>query len=297
MIILETLENGDLSLECPQCHKHTVGKKSNAARVRNNPDSLCASCTTSNRNRQQGHDKRQAILTDPRNTRENGVYIVAFPYSDNTCVVECMTCHNTYERKYAPSLFKGRGCKDCSRKLMQQANNKHDIVNHEHRLYSIFSSMRERTENPNHHHYKYYGGRGIKICDEWLKDRTKFYDWALANGYKDGLTIDRNNNNLGYSPDNCHWKTMKYQQRTTRRIQENNASGYRGVSMNSSKVSWRARIRVGVDKPEVHLGSFKTAKLAAYHYDKYVRENNLEHTRNFTNEEYNQITTALQALE
>ena len=293
MIILETLENGDLSLECPQCHKPSIGKKANAWRVRNNPESLCTKCTTTNNNIRRGQEKRQAILTDPRNTRENGVFILEFPYpNNNICKVECMTCHDIYERKYAPSLFNSRGCKSCSRKLMQQANNKHATINHKHRLYSIFASMVERTTNPNHHHYKYYGARGIKICDEWLQDRRTFFDWALANGYSDNLTIDRDNNDLGYTPDNCKWKTMEYQQRTTRLLQENNQSGYRGVSVpTKSQPSFRARITVSYK--EIHIGSYSTAELAGYHYDKYVRDNNLEHTLNFTDEEYNKITEAI----
>ena len=294
MIILETLENGDLSLECPQCHKLSIGKKANAWRLKKNHESLCKSCTTVNKNIRRGQEKRQAILTDPRNTRENGVFILEFPYPDNnTCKVECMICNDIYERKYSPTIFNGRGCKSCSRKLMQQANNKHNTVNYKHRLYTIFSNMVDRTTNPNNKHYKYYGARGIKICGEWLQDRCTFFDWALANGYSDDLTIYRNDNNLGYTPDNCQWKNMEYQQRTTRLLQENNKSGYRGVSLNSSKVSWRARIKAGLGNKEIHLGSYQSAKLAGYYYDKYVRDHNLEHALNFTDEEYAQITEAI----
>lgn len=81
------------------------------------------------------------------------------------------------------------------------------------RLYRIYCSMITRCENENHIKYNDYGGRGIKVCDEWKGEFGffKFYRWAIDNGYSDKLTIDRMNNNLGYSPDNCKWSTIKEQ--------------------------------------------------------------------------------------
>jgi hypothetical protein len=84
------------------------------------------------------------------------------------------------------------------------------------RLYRIWSHIKERCYNPNHDAYKNYGGRGIKMCSEWLSDFVNFYNWAIINGYADNLTIDRINNNSDYNPKNCHWVNRTYQNRNRR---------------------------------------------------------------------------------
>ena len=72
------------------------------------------------------------------------------------------------------------------------------------RLYSIWRNMKTRCENPNSNRYKHYGARGITYCVEWGMFEP-FMEWALENGYDDDLTLDRKNNDMGYSPDNCRW--------------------------------------------------------------------------------------------
>lgn len=79
------------------------------------------------------------------------------------------------------------------------------------RVYRIWLNMKNRCFNPNYTHCKDYGGRGITVCDEWKDDFQVFYDWAMANGYADNLSIDRINPDGNYEPSNCRWITQREQ--------------------------------------------------------------------------------------
>lgn len=84
------------------------------------------------------------------------------------------------------------------------------------KLYRVWRAMVNRCRNPNVKDYENYGGRGIAVCDEWANSFPSFLAWALANGYEEGLQIDRIENEKGYSPDNCRFSTQKVNENNRR---------------------------------------------------------------------------------
>lgn len=126
----------------------------------------------------------------------------------------------------------------------------------EDRIANIHHGMKQRCYYQKHIAYKNYGGRGITVCDEWQSIKG-FRAWALANGYADNLTLDRIDNNKGYSPDNCRWVT-RFEQSQNKRNKSN--TGVVGVHYDVSKNKYCALIRLnGVLR---HLGDCKTLEQA-----------------------------------
>lgn len=88
------------------------------------------------------------------------------------------------------------------------------------RLYNIYSDMIQRCFNPKGTGYDNYGGRGITVCDDWKNNRQSFFDWAVAKGYSEALTLDRIDNDGNYCPDNCRWATASEQRINQRRMKK-----------------------------------------------------------------------------
>ncbi len=117
------------------------------------------------------------------------------------------------------------------------------------KLYSIWSAMKQRCYNIKCMSYENYGGRGITVCAEWQDDFQAFYNWAIANGYNDNLTIERIDNNGNYEPSNCCWTDRQKQSRNRRSnisVKYNNqticlqeAAELSGISINILRYRYR----------------------------------------------------------
>lgn len=122
-----------------------------------------------------------------------------------------------------------------------------------HPLYTTYKGMLSRCNHPNSKYYSYYGGRGIKVNKRWL-GRYGFKHFAEDMGPRpEGHTLERINNNRGYSPKNCRWATMSTQS-LNKRIATVNTSGYVGVHYYKSANLWTAYI--DYKKKRKHLGYF-----------------------------------------
>jgi hypothetical protein len=118
--------------------------------------------------------------------------------SANKSKTTCPICNNRFEKCNAHRKYCSKACLDISCQL-----------------YSVWSNMIRRCNNPSHRRYKRYGGRGITVCDEWLNNFDAFMKWAIVAGYTSGLTIDRRENNSNYSPENCRFVTQQQNCRNT----------------------------------------------------------------------------------
>ena len=99
---------------------------------------------------------------------------------------------------------RSKSCGCLHNELLAERQKKHGLLYSNRRLYGIWSSMKQRCANPNRSAFKYYGGKGIKVCQEWL-DFPSFHLWATTSGYTEKLTLDRINPDGNYCPGNCRW--------------------------------------------------------------------------------------------
>ena len=134
--------------------------------------------------------------------RKLGIRINKKGRKESWAIFKCPKCLQEVERQ----LSNGKIAKTCGKHRGKENNNNYGHGESGTKLYDVWSAIKQRCLNKKSKDYKNYGGRGITICPEWL-DFIPFRDWALSNGYSEGLQIDRINNNEGYNPENCHFVT------------------------------------------------------------------------------------------
>lgn len=225
---------------------------------------------------ENNQNKELVLLRDLGNLKphENAKYMVKFG------IYKC-GCGKEFKAR-TPDVKNGKtrscGCANIQafRNRCLKINTTHGLANH--RLYGTWQGMMRRCYSPTHKPYKDYGGVGITVCSEW-HNVTNFIN-DMSSTFLEGLTLDRIDNNLGYYKENCRWATKSTQSRNQRVLKSSNTSGYRGVSFSKANKKFVAKIMV--NPKNIHIGYFATAIEAAKAYDKYVIDNNLEHSRNFS---------------
>lgn len=147
-------------------------------------------------------------------------------------------------------------------------SNKRYGGNKSHPLYYTHRNLLSRCYNKNQPKYRYYGGRGIRVCDRWLEPNRGFLNFARDMGPKPSPkhSIDRIDVNGDYEPSNCRWATHYVQMANTTA-----SSGVPGVSWHKQRNKWRSRIKVNAR--DIHLGLFDTKEEAAKARQKYVYKN------------------------
>ena len=153
-------------------------------------------------------------------------------------------CDCGNELKVNTSSLNSGNTKSCGcigREKTIERSTKHGLCRE--RVYKIWVMIRQRCNNESNNWYSRYGGRGIKICEEWDNDFMSFYNWSMENGYKKHLSIDRIDNDLGYYPENCRWADWEQQANNQKRIRQYT---YKGVTDTITYLCERFGKRKGV---------------------------------------------------
>ena len=174
------------------------------------------------------------------------------------CECECGNITFVDSNKLRSGHTKSCGCLQKERTI--QASLKHGMS--KSRIHKEWRGVLHRCKNPSASHYENYGGRGIKVCDEWTgKDGfINFYKWSMENGYADDLTLDRIDNDSGYSPDNCRW-IPHIENCHNRGVRFDNKIGVPGISerkLKSGKVKYRVCITANYKR--YYIGQFDNLK-------------------------------------
>lgn len=196
--------------------------------------------------------------------------VIRFDHSQNgrkyyLCQCDCGNSKTVSSHSLKSGNTKSCGC--LHKEILVQRNKDNRIHHPEsERLLRIWRAMLHRCYKETDEHYDYYGGRGIKVCDDW-HDFENFQNWALANGYTDDLTIDRVDGDKDYCPENCSWTTMT--------VQNNHKSDtkwltYKGKTQSLS--DWCRELGLDYFRTKTRLNSLGWSVEDAFEYGKYKKE-------------------------
>lgn len=173
------------------------------------------------------------------------------------CRCDCGKILNVPGRALRAGTTKSCGCYKVQ--LATERCTKHSLYYNP--LYKTWVNMKGRCTCPTNKSYKYYGGRGISLCDEWYDSPKAFYEWAVTHGWSKGLTIDRVDVNGPYSPENCRWATRAEQ---SNNMTTNHLLTYKGKTLNLTQ--WAKELGIPVARLSYRINHGWTIE-RAFTYD------------------------------
>lgn len=171
----------------------------------------------------------------------------------NSTLVDCICECGNRKQIVISDVRNGhtRSCGCLRKEKIAKVGYKNGLSAKDYRLYGIWSKVLNRCNNHNAKEFHYYGGRGIKVCDEWQGEHgaENFFNWAYSHGYKEPLTLERINVNGNYEPDNCTWIPKGEQVNNTRRT---NRYTYKDETLTLNEFSKKYNINVVMLRSRVY---------------------------------------------